>query len=549
MRARRNPAPSHLISGRRCSRPPLGNSRQSHQGLRFSPEVVARKNSRGVRGTMEPAAARQLLLKDSGLAFSVTPNGAMLVGASRKSLQPLKTRRTHSRKPGALFSRFRALCVRLRDWITATQTPAVDEGSRLTEIVVTAQKRAENLQNVPISIAVLSGANLDRSTAEGVSEALSAVPGVAIQQNYLGGGTVIAIRGVAPSFTFESGASPVAYYLDSVPFGLVKTAFGPDADGFDLARVEVMRGPQGTLYGASALNGVVRVITNDADLSDFDLKARGSHSYTEYGGNNNRVDMAVNVPIVEDKLAIRAVGGYENNDGWINQPIGTNVNWTEIGTFRVKLNAQPIDNLSIGLSAWSSRSNSGAPNTGITFDRNLSLVAQPAKTDYDAYSAKVVYQLAGISVTSATSYLDYANSGSLGLDVDPFDAPGTTFINDVSSHLFSEELTINSPTSGPWRWSLGGMYRRATEGALSYFEGSPFEAEEYTDVSKSYAAFGELTRLLLDGRLEVTAGFRHFHDDISQTEEIGGSGSPVIPPGTPVSAAASWPRPTHRAAS
>ena len=83
------------------------------------------------------------------------------------------------------------------------------------------------------------------------------------------------------------------------------------------------------------------------------------------------------------------------------------------------------------------------------------------------------------------------------------------------------------------------MYRRATEGALSYFEGSPFEAEEYTDVSKSYAAFGELTRLLLDGRLEVTAGFRHFHDDISQTEEIGGSGSPVIPPGTPVSAAAS----------
>ena len=66
-----------------------------------------------------------------------------------------------------------------------------------------------------------------------------------------------------------SGSSPIAYYLDSVPFGLIKTAITPDSNAYDLDRIEVLRGPQGTLYGASAQNGVVRVLTKDANLEDF----------------------------------------------------------------------------------------------------------------------------------------------------------------------------------------------------------------------------------------------------------------------------------------
>jgi iron complex outermembrane recepter protein len=399
----------------------------------------------------------------------------------------------------------------------------------LEEIVVTAQKREERLQNVPISISVLSGDSLDRSN-QGVSEALNAVPGVATQQNYLGGGTVVVIRGVAPALPIISGSSPVAYYLDSVPFGLVKSAIAPDSNAYDLQRVEVLRGPQGTLYGASALNGVVRVLTNDADLSSFDLKARVSDSGTQYGGNNYRGDIAVNVPIIQDKLAIRAVVGYENDSGWIDQPNKKNVNDTEVRTYRLKVNAQPVDNLSIGLSAWSSHSDSGAPSVGYAFDKNASVLNQPDATDYDTYDAKIAYQFTHFSISSSTSYLDYSNYGNLGLDFPPYSAPGTIFFAGEESHVLAEELNVTSVQEGEWRWSVGGMFRRATENRATTFSGLysfvPHTLSE--DISKSYAVYGELSRLFLQDQLELTVGLRHFHDDVSQEEQLG-AGTPFLP--------------------
>jgi iron complex outermembrane recepter protein len=398
------------------------------------------------------------------------------------------------------------------------------------EIVVTAQKRPERLQNVPISISVLTGNNLDKSTFEGVSDALNTVPGVSTQQNYLGGGTVMVIRGVAPGFPTFSGSSPVAYYLDSVPFGLVRSSIAPDAGAYDLQQVEVLRGPQGTLYGASALNGVVRVLTNDADLDHFDFKARVSDSETQYGGNNNRADVAVNVPIIEDKLAVRAVIGYENDDGWINQPTKANANWTELGTYRIKVNAQPTQELSIGLSAWSSRENSGAPNVGYTFDQEASKLAQPTSTNFDAYGAKVAYQFPLFTIFSATSYLDYSNKGLLGLDVPFFNAPNTLFFSGDNSDVVSEEVNLSSVQQGEWRWSVGGIYRRVTDNLFQYYTGlyATVPTSLFLNTSKSYAVYGEITRLFADDRLELTAGVRHFKDDESQNDQIG-TGTPFLP--------------------
>ena len=178
---------------------------------------------------------------------------------------------------------------------------------QLEQIIVTAQKRQERLQDVPISIAVLGGKDLDTSTYQGVTEALTAVPGVAAVTDGQGGGTFISVRGVSAASYLFSGSSPVAYYLDSIPFGLVDSAIAPDTNAYDLERVEVLRGPQGTLYGANALNGVVRVLTHDADLDQFELKGRTSGSSTEDGGGNYRGDVAINMPIVEGKVAARAV--------------------------------------------------------------------------------------------------------------------------------------------------------------------------------------------------------------------------------------------------
>jgi outer membrane receptor protein involved in Fe transport len=231
----------------------------------------------------------------------------------------------------------------------------------------------------------LCGADLDKSSVQSVSDALSMVPGVAVNVTGQGGETKLTIRGVTAAGSLFAGPSPIGYYLDSVPFGLVRSAVQPYANSYDLNRIEVLRGPQGTLYGASALNGVVRVLTNDADLNDFDFKARASVSSTESGGGNWREDAAVNLPIVDGKLAARLVVGQEHDSGWINSPIGNNINDGDLKNIRLKVNAQPIDDLSIKLGATHEEANFGAPPQGTddftasTKDQRLCLLRLPVR--------------------------------------------------------------------------------------------------------------------------------------------------------------------------
>jgi len=169
---------------------------------------------------------------------------------------------------------------------SAAATEATAEPAGLEEIVVTAQKREQRLQDVPISMSVTTGADLDKSSIQSVSDALGLIPGVAVNVNGQGGESKLTIRGVSAAGALFAGPSPIGYYLDSVPFGLVGSAVVPDSNSYDLDHIEVLRGPQGTLYGASALNGVVRVLTNDAQLNDFDFKARATSSTTSSGGGN-----------------------------------------------------------------------------------------------------------------------------------------------------------------------------------------------------------------------------------------------------------------------
>jgi iron complex outermembrane receptor protein len=398
-------------------------------------------------------------------------------------------------------------------------------------VVVTAEKRSERLQNVPISISVLRGSDLDKSTLQGVSEALNDVPGVATTETYLGGGTNIEIRGVTAGFPLYAGQSTVGYYLDSMPFGLVKSAIGPDADVYDLQRVEVLRGPQGTLYGASALNGVVRILTEDPDATAFDFKSRVLGSETENSNGNYRGDATANIPLVEKSLAARATVGYLHDGGWIDQPNKKDANYTDVGTYRLKINGKPTDRLSIGLETWISREKSGAPDLGYEWNRTNTLLNEPASTDYDVYGMNVQYSADSFNVSSMTSYLTYSNEGTLGLDVPGFDVPGSIFFARSSSNVTSEEINIHSSRSGAWRWSAGGMYRKGTEGRLQSFTVLQIPTIDYIDTSKSYAVYGELTRLFLSNRLAFTVGLRHFHDDISQRDQLA-PGTQYLPAGS-----------------
>ncbi|MDB6087904.1 MAG: TonB-dependent receptor [Gammaproteobacteria bacterium] len=404
---------------------------------------------------------------------------------------------------------------------------AAPEQSGLDEVVVTAQKRAQRAQDVPISLSVMSGSDLDSASITSVADALGQVPGVAINVTGQGGGTRLAVRGVTASGALFSGPSPIAYYLDSVPFGLVRSAVEPDANTYDLNRIEVLRGPQGTLYGASALNGVVRVITNDPDLNQFDFKGRAGLSTTESGGGNWREDMALNLPIVDGKLAARLVVGQEHDSGWINTPIKNNVNGDDLKNVRLKITAQPIDDLTIKLSGAHQEASYGAPPEA-TDDFSASTQKQSIATHYNAYDAKVDYEAPWFSLSSASSYLTYLNDGAL--DVAP--GSGTPVLTTrLMSRVFSEEVNLNSRLQGPWRWSFGAFYRDARDSFYQTLGNLIPAPVDELDTSRSSAVYGELGRHFFDNQLELAVGARYFHDNVGMQQLIlfgQPAGSPLL---------------------
>jgi iron complex outermembrane recepter protein len=402
----------------------------------------------------------------------------------------------------------------------------------LEEIVVTAQKREQSVEKVPISMTVLGGQQLDQSTAQGVADILDTVPAVSTLSSYQGGGTLVTIRGVSAGEALLNGSGTVGYYLDSVPFGLIREAIGPDESAYDMQRIEVLRGPQGTLYGANALNGVVRVLTNDANLSNYELKMRASGSDTNGAGGGIRGDLALNAPIVPDVLGARAVIGYEDAPGWISSPVQKDFNDAHLLNMRLKLNAQPTDGLTVALSGWSSRNTYGGPSVGNTPTFNDSAFAQPIHNNYDTGGLKVAYDANAFSVSSATSYLDYSSNSNM--DFTPFVGVASDLQTVLSSHVWSEEVLVTSRNETDWRWSIGDMYRRATEDLHETVPAFGIDVH-VIDISRSNAVYGEVTRLLFDQQLELTAGVRYFHDNVSQPV------NETFPP-THTTAAATTPR-------
>jgi iron complex outermembrane recepter protein len=407
---------------------------------------------------------------------------------------------------------------------------AASTDETLEEITVTAQKRVERLRDVPISISVVSARDLESASVFSVNDALKRVAGVTSYESQQGGMTKFNIRGVASNSSLLNGSSTVGYYLDEIPFGFVKFPVAPDANAYDLDRVEVLRGPQGTLYGANALNGVVRVITKDANLQEFASKARGTLSTTEEGAENYRADLAVNLPLVQDRLGVRAVLGYGDYSGWVDQTGSgrSNVNDAEQKNLRLKINARPVEDFNVALLSWFSRDDHGAAN--VSFDNQTvpTNIPEPIETDFDAYALTMTYDFSGMSLLSTTSYMDFRNFGILNTGGGPLERLST----ELGAEVVAQELRLNSSLEGPWKWSAGGIYRDEKDLLAQQLQvGFPGQTVANNFTSKSFAIFGELTRTFLDERLELTGGLRYF-DDKNEAIDLGF----IVPPGQPTPA-------------
>jgi len=230
------------------------------------------------------------------------------------------------------------------------------DDSQLEEIVVTAQKRAENIKDVPISISALSGQDLADGHVDGYEDLSRTVPSISFAAGGGGNGVGVGednieIRGVSST----SGTATTGVYLDDTPITVNQNsgigAVEPLA--VDIDRIEVLRGPQGTLYGASSEGGTVRFIQNQAQLDTFEAKVSTDLSGTMRGGVNYMEEGVVNIPVIPGKMAIRGNVAYGDDSGWVdNYSLDgtlqkTGVNDVRHELLRLAATIKPTDDLTI----------------------------------------------------------------------------------------------------------------------------------------------------------------------------------------------------------
>jgi outer membrane receptor protein involved in Fe transport len=386
--------------------------------------------------------------------------------------------------------------------LAQTAAPTQDAANALEEVVVTAQKRRQTLLEVPQSISVVGGEALERLQATTFADFAGLAPGLSLQQSNPGESRII-LRGIN-----TGGASPtVGVYIDETPFGSSTgltngAALAADIDPFDLARVEVLRGPQGTLYGANSLGGVLRFITAPPVLGTYEVRGQaGVETIDGASGVGSSANGVVNLPI-GDSVAVRASGFYRSTPGFIDasgiQP-AKDINDLRSNGGRLSVLANPIDGLSMRLTALAQNIRSdagpafdadpltlkpvrvdpitGAPLSGFTHVQTL---PNEQNVDYRLYNATVNWNLGFADLTSVTSYgttlqrenidASYENTdlGPLG-DVTSFlygvfagveDPLGATQTARVDQKKFTQEFRLASPDSDRFEWLVGGYYTR-----------------------------------------------------------------------------------------
>lgn len=452
------------------------------------------------------------------------------------------------------------------------QEAAAEPARNLEEIVVTAQKREQTLMEIPQSITVLDGGVLQRQQADNFKEYLKLIPGLSLEGN-TPGISRITLRGVNTGGV----ASTVGVYVDEVPFGsssgLANGAIlSGDFDTFDVARLEVLRGPQGTLYGASSLGGVLRFVTNAPNTQEFELRAEAGIEDVADGDLGESFRGLINVPL-SDSVAVRFSGFYRQDAGYIdsigNNPIpslldpsvpvieGSRVeeDINDLDTFGGRLSGlfEPGDDFSVRLTAMFQNLDSGASHfyegDPDTFDPLYGGLVQSLYNDefddieYRVFSGTLDWDTALGNVVSSTSYStfeqDFQFSQSLAF------APAVSFVfgrplgvltvQTTATDKFTQELRLASSGDSAFEWLVGAFYTReksqidpqdffAVEAGTDTIAGDiPRLVEIFLrSTYEEYAAFANATWSVTD-RFDLTLGGRASRNEQDANQLLDGA--------------------------
>ena len=463
----------------------------------------------------------------------------------------------------------------------AATEAASDEAGGLEEITVTAEKFTSTIQNTPISISAISGDQLVAAGLTRIEDIAHEIPGLSMRS--AGPGlTEYEARGMASN----GGAAPtVGFYLDEIPLSPPalsqsgKVVIDPNL--YDVARVEVLRGPQGTLYGSGSMGGTIKVITNEPKLGAFEGSVQGTGSYTDGGGGNGGGNLMLNIPVGE-MFAVRLVLSDLYRSGWIDNiavspfpvtignPVQGNVlaapvtnvihnaNDEKLWTARLSVLFKPSDDLSVLLTGMSQSLKlggydliDGSPDSAVpsrvydahyeafplrelvTDSINIFGLTVNANVGFaDLTTASAYWSRLGVQTQDASESIYYSNGGGA-----PFVPVG--YSERDPSHQFSQEIRLTSHDSGGLHW-VGGVFYSELHSVWNEIGQSPLNATPAVPDGAYFISWNpytvKQTALFADGSYKFTdqwklsAGVRYYTYKSQQLEYSWGSDGPNLTP-------------------
>lgn len=438
--------------------------------------------------------------------------------------------------------------------------PAGPDAVTLDTIFVTAHKRTEDMRDVPASISVISDAQLEDFHATQLTDIAAYVPGFQVDSGGTPGQTVLTLRGISP----VSPGATVGTYLDDTPLGSSSfyarsVEFALDLLPYDVEQIEVLRGPQGTFYGANTIGGLLKYVTRSPDLQNFEIRAGADvFDVADAGDFGWGQRVGVNVPLVDDRLALRASFAHQHTPGYIDNAATGERDQNEFSQQggRVALLWQAGEDVSLELSGmWQSVDADG--NATAVFDwpslrpvgdgrSDVNRVAQPFDKDVAYYAATLDWALGWADFVSATSYSDTTTrqvqdgSETFGILFPLFGFPEglARFQLDLELEKWTQEFRLTSASGGRVEWLVGAFYTREDSEnqqlvTAQFLDGAPipganpFAFAALPTLYKEYALFGNLTYKFSD-RFDLSLGARWARNDQSFAQITGGFILPAI---------------------
>ena len=357
---------------------------------------------------------------------------------------------------------------------TGAASGTSDGSTTLEAVVVTAQKRAEPSQSVPVSLTAISGRSLEAAGISGVGTLDQVAAGVTVgAQNP--GNLNISIRGISNVGQVFQGGPSVGYYLDESPISAFSTTM-PQVAFWDAERVEVLRGPQGTLFGEGSMGGTIRVITNKPESDAIYGRVLTGWSQVQGGSGGLSAQGMINLPLIKDELALRLTASHQKIIGWVDVPdIGAkDANSGKEDDARLALRWTPIKPLTVDLSYSYQKLDAQdfqATSPGVYRPRDEVPAAgavtalSPRTSHYGLTNLTASYDLGPATLVGAITHF-YQHSSFVNNE-DPlgplfFGGPSSVTANqpDLGVKVTTEELRLGSNGDERFNWTVGGYHKK-----------------------------------------------------------------------------------------